>query len=169
MGAAALINARNLAVEHNPFDAKVFGDPRNKISNSLEMVNDATKDVCRKPYMYLYDLGSTFGSAGMRVHPLNFEKWKNKSVFTDQAHCIGNLRRNIGNGRDGLTFPKISEEGRLFLADLLSQLISDRSRVVTMFEVAHMEMADHRNSADDWADVFTSKAREIINHSPCPK
>ena len=130
---------------------------------------DATKDVCRKPYMYLYDLEGTFGSAGMKVHPLNFEKWKNESVFTDQAHCIGNLRQNIGNGRDGLTFPKISEEGRLFFADLLSQLISDRSRVVAMFEVAHMEMADHRNSADDWADVFTSKAREIINHSPCPK
>ena len=130
---------------------------------------DPNRDICRKPYMYVYDLGSTFGSDGLSVHPLNFEKWKHKSVFTGQASCIGNLRQDVGNGRDGLTFPKISEDGRLFLADLLSQFISDRSRVVAMFEVAHMEMADHRHSAEDWADVFTSKAREIINHSPCPK
>ena len=87
----------------------------------------------------------------------------------DQATCIGNLRQDIGNGRDGLMFPKISEEGRLFLADLLSQFISDQSRVLAMFEVAHMDMADHRHSADDWADVFISKAQEIINHSACPK
>ena len=130
---------------------------------------DPNTDVCRKPYMYVYDLGNTFGSDGLRVHPLNFEKWKHKSVFKDQSICTGNLRQNIGNGRDGLTLPKISEEGRLFLADLLSQFISDRSRVVAMFEVAHMEMADHRHSADDWADVFTLKALEIINHSSCPK
>jgi hypothetical protein len=130
---------------------------------------DPNTDVCRKPYMYVYDLGNTFGSDGLRVHPLNFEKWRHKAVFKDQAACTGNLRQDIGNGRDGLTFPKISEEGRLFFADLLSQFISDQSRVVAMFEVAHMEMADHRHSAEDWADVFTSKAREIINHSPCPK
>ena len=119
--------------------------------------------------MYVYDLGNTFGSDGLRVHPLNFERWKHKSVFTDEARCIGNLREDVGNGRDGLTFPKISEEGRLFWADLLSQFISDRSRVVAMFEVAHMEAADYRHSADNWGDVFTSKAREIINHPPCPK
>jgi hypothetical protein len=40
--------------------------------------------------------------------------------------------------------------------------------VVAMFEVAHMEMAYPRHSADDWADVFTSKALEIINHPSCP-
>jgi len=130
---------------------------------------DSNADECRKPYMYVYDLGNTFGSDGLKVHPLNFERWKHKSVFTDQTSCIGNLRQDIGNGRDGLTFPKISEEGRLFLADLLTQFIANRSRVVAMFEVAHMKMADHRHSAEDWADVFTAKVREIINHPTCPK
>src|SRR5262250_324045 len=101
---------------------------------------DSNSDECRKPYMYVYDLGNTFGSDGLRVHPLNFEKWKRKSVFTDQTSCIGNLRQDVGNGRDGLTFPKISEEGRLFLADLLTQFIADRSRVVSIFAVAHIEM-----------------------------
>jgi hypothetical protein len=130
---------------------------------------DSKKKSCRKPYMYIYDLGNTFGSDGMRVHPLNFEKWKRKSVFTDRASCIGNLRQDVGNGRDGLTFPKISEEGRLFSARLLSQFISDRSRVVAMFQVAHVEMADHKHSADEWARVFTSKAHEIIDHPSCPE
>lgn len=129
---------------------------------------DPHSNSCRHPYMYLYDLGNTFGSGGMKVHPLNFEAWRHKSVFRDQVSCIGNLQQNIGNGPDGLTFPKISEKGRRFLADLLGQFISNRSRVVAMFEVAHMEMADPRHSANDWADVFISKVREIADHSPCP-
>jgi hypothetical protein len=130
---------------------------------------DPKTGFCHRPYMYVYDLGNTFGSGGLKVHALNFEKWKSKSVFKDQVSCIGNLRQDIGNGRDGLTFPKISEEGRLFLAHLLSQFIADRSRVVAMFTVAHIEMTDHTHTADDWADVFIAKAREIIDHNRCPK
>jgi len=71
------------------------------------------EELCRLPYMYIYDLGKTFGSGGLKVHPLNFERWKHQSVFTDPATCIGNLRQNAGKGRDGLTFPEISEQGRL--------------------------------------------------------
>src|SRR5262249_19584754 len=130
---------------------------------------DSNKNICRQPYMYVYDLGETFGSGGLKVHPLDFERWKHKSVFRNQTVCIGNLRQNVGNGNDGLTFPEISEEGRLFLAKLLSQFIKDRSRFVAMFEVAHMEMSDPKHSANDWADVFISKAQEIIDHPPCPE
>ena len=130
---------------------------------------DPKKNICRQSYMYIYDLGETFGSGGLKVHPLDFERWKHKSVFTNHTACIGNLRQNAGNGNDGLTFPEISEEGRLFLANLLSQFVKDRSRVVAMFEVAHMEMSDAKHSANDWADVFISKAQEIIDHSPCPE
>jgi hypothetical protein len=130
---------------------------------------DENKKVCRQPYAYVYDLGKSFGSDGLRVHPLDFERWKHKTVFKGPATCIGNLQQNAGNGRVGLTLPTISEEGRLFLADLLQQFIADRSRVVAMFTVAHMEMANPEHTADDWADVFISKAQEIINHSPCPK
>jgi hypothetical protein len=129
---------------------------------------DANENVCRQPYMYIYDLGKSLGSDGLEVHPLNFEKWKHQSVFKGKTACIGNLQQNAGNGSEGLTFPRISEEGRLFLAHLLSQFISDRSRVVAMFAVAHMDVADPRHSADDWADVFISKAQEIIHHTPCP-
>jgi hypothetical protein len=126
------------------------------------------KDLCRRPYMYIYDLGKTFGSDGLKVHPLDIERWKHRSVFTDPATCIGNLRQNAGNGRNGLTFPGISEQGRLFAANLLGQFIADRSRIVAMFSVAHFETADPRYSAEEWADVFISKAREVINHRPCP-
>jgi hypothetical protein len=126
------------------------------------------EELCRQPYMYIYDLGKTFGSDGLKVHPLDFERWKHQSVFTNPVTCIGNLRQNAGNGRDGLTFPEISEQGRLFAANLLSQFIADRSRIVAMFVVAHFETVDPRYSVDDWADVFISKAREITNHVPCP-
>jgi hypothetical protein len=130
---------------------------------------DEGKKICRQPYIYVYDLGKTFGSDGLKVHALDFERWKHKTVFTDPVTCIGNLHQNAGNGNDGLRFPKISEEGRLFLADLLSQFIADRSRVVAMFAIAHMEAADSRHTAYDWADVFISKAQEIIHHPACPK
>jgi hypothetical protein len=126
------------------------------------------EELCRQPYMYIYDLGKTFGSDGLKVHPLDFERWKHQSVFTNPVTCIGNLRQNAGNGRDGLTFPEISEQGRLFTANLLSQCIANRSRIVAMFAAAHFERADPRYSLDNWADVFISKAREIINHVPCP-
>lgn len=129
---------------------------------------DAKQNECRRPYMYIYDLGYTFGSDGLRVHPLDFVKWRHKSVFRSEADCIGNLRQNAGNGRDGLMFPQISDEGRLFLADLLSRFITDRSRVVAMFEVAHMEKADPGHTAQDWAEVFISKTHEIMEHPPCP-
>src|SRR5262249_29259591 len=76
---------------------------------------DKGKNDCRRPYLYVYDAGETFGSDGLRVHPLDFERWKNKTIFRDRATCIGNLRQNAGNGRDGLTLPRISDEGRLFL------------------------------------------------------
>jgi hypothetical protein len=35
--------------------------------------------------------------------------------------------------------------------------------------VGHMEAADSRHTADDWASVFISKAQEIIHHRACPK
>ncbi|HLH32654.1 MAG TPA: hypothetical protein VKY31_15750 [Terriglobia bacterium] len=130
---------------------------------------DSDHDSCRQPYMYIYDAGKTFGSDGLRVHPLDFERWRNKSVFKDPATCVGNLRQNAGNGKDGLMFPEISEAGRLFTAKLLREFTADRSRVTAMFAVAHFETADGRHSADDWADVFISKTREIINHPPCRK
>jgi len=130
---------------------------------------EASDQSCRKPYMYIYDLGNTFGSDGMRVHPLNFDEWKRKRLFKDPSGCVGNLRQNAFNGGEGLTFPKISEEGRLFLSSLLCQFILDRARVVAMFDIAHMETADQKHTAEDWADVFISKAREVINHAPCPR
>lgn len=129
---------------------------------------DPEEHFCRQPYMYIYDPGKTFGSDGLRVHPLDFEKWKQKFVFSDPVACIGNLRQNAGNGRDGLTFPEISEQGRLFAGKLLSQFTADRGRVAAMFAVAHFELADPKHSAGDWADVFISKTREIVNHTPCP-
>lgn len=129
---------------------------------------DSGNDFCRQPYMYIYDLGKTFGSGGLKVHPLNYEKWKHESIFKDRTKCIGNLRQNVGNGREGLMFPEISERGRLFTANLLKAFIADRSRITAMFAVAHFDAVQPKHPVDDWTDVFISKAREIIEHTPCP-
>jgi len=130
--------------------------------------SDAGTDSCSRPYMYIHDLGNTFGSDGVRTHPLDFERWAAKRVWKDSRTCIADIRQNFGNGGDGLQYPKISEAGRAFLAGLLSQLIANRANVVAIFEAAHMEEADGRHSAQAWADVLIEKAQQVINHPRCP-
>ena len=51
--------------------------------------------------------------------------------------------------------PRISEAGRLFLADLLMQL-SDR-QLQDLFEVAGVDRTA------EWVDVFKRKRNEIVN------
>ena len=53
---------------------------------------DDSENICRQPFMYIYDLGKSLGSDGLKVHPLNFERWKHQSVFKDKTTCIGNLQ-----------------------------------------------------------------------------
>jgi hypothetical protein len=128
---------------------------------------DAKTDTCRRPYMYVHDLGRTFGADGIFVKPLDFEKWAHKAVWKDSEHCVANIRENIGNGDDGLNYPRISEEGRAFLAGLLSQLIARRDNVVAIFDAAHFGNLDDRHPAGAWADLFIRKAEEVINHPAC--
>jgi hypothetical protein len=129
---------------------------------------DAKGDTCRQPYMYVHDFGNTFGSGGLKVHPLNFREWAGKRVWKDSRKCVADVQQNVGNGDDGLNYPKISEEGRVFLAHLLSQLIANRDNVVAIFDAAHIGNVDHTHTAKDWAAVFIEKAQEVIDHSPCP-
>jgi hypothetical protein len=129
---------------------------------------DAKSDACLRPYMYVHDLGNTFGSGALQMHPLNFEEWAKKRVWKDSRNCIADVQQNLGNGYDGLEYPKISEEGRAFLADLFSQLIANPANVVAMFDAAHIDKVDHVHSAEAWAGLFIAKAQEVIDHSPCP-
>ncbi len=62
-----------------------------------------------------------------------------------------------------LEHPKISEDGRKFLADLLAQLTDDQLR--DLFEVARFTKRDPSVSVDDWVRAFKQKRDEIANAS----
>jgi hypothetical protein len=105
----------------------------------------------------------------MSVHPMDFKRWSSAAVWEDSERCIGDLHMNTRNGA-GLSDPKISEAGRKFLADLLSNLIQHESKLRDIFDAAHIqEYDDHgrKYSVDDWVNAFKARAAQIINHPPC--
>jgi len=92
-------------------------------------------------------------------------------VWKDEKQCVGNLSKSFtGN----LSNPRISEEGRKFLADLLVQLTDAQLR--DLFTVAHFAQGPERmrkrgGSADDtiaaWVEAFKTK-RDAIVRAHCP-
>jgi hypothetical protein len=110
-------------------------------------------------------------SDGLRVHPLDLQKWSEAPVWKDSTSCIAKLHMNMGNGA-GLSDPEIFEAGRQFLANLLANLIQHESTLRDIFEAARIQEYDdhgHTYSADDWVKVFQARAAQIIDHPPCPR
>jgi hypothetical protein len=145
------------------------GDSKAIQNNLICLTAFDTYGVCNDPFLYVKDFGSTLGSGGMSVHPLDFKRWSGASVWEDSERCVGDLHMNIANGR-GLSDPKISEAGRKFLADLLNNLIHHESSLRDIFDAAHIqEYDDHgkKYSVDDWVNAFKARAAQIINHAPC--
>jgi len=141
------------------------------IQNTLLCLTDFDSNgICNDPFLYVKDFGSTLGSDGLAVHPLNLKRWSTVSLWKDSERCIGDLHVNFANG-PGLTDPEISEPGRKFLADLLSNLIRHESKLRDIFDAAHIqEYDDHgrKYSADDWVRTFKARAAQIIDHPSCP-
>lgn len=123
---------------------------------------------CAHPFMLLNDVGVTFGHANTfnanSPGSMNFNEWSRTPVWKDASKCVGNLPKSFTGTLDN---PAISEEGRLFLADLLGKL-SDR-QLHDLFEVSRANLRlrspnDPKSgvaSIDDWMDVFKRKRDEI--------
>jgi hypothetical protein len=126
----------------------------------------AAQGTCDQPYMFLHDLGLTFGRAnalnGAGTGSVNLEEWAKTPIWKDRDACIGHLSKsNTGT----LGNPHISEAGRSFLADLLVQL-TDR-QVRDLFEVAQVGRRHGGASVDDWIAAFNQKRNDILtNHCP---
>jgi hypothetical protein len=135
----------------------------------LTKLND--KGFCKDPFLYVHDFGNTFGSDGLSVHPLDFKRWSSASLWRDQNSCVVKNYMNIGNG-PGLSDTEISEAGRRLFADGLSNLIQHGSKLRDIFDAAKIQNYDDhgsRYSADDWVNLFKSRAAQIINHPTCPR
>jgi hypothetical protein len=120
-----------------------------------------TTEPCPSPFMYLHDIGLTFGKASLfnstGKSGANFEQWSKARIWKDREHCVGNLPRSFTGT---LGDPIIRESGRKFLADLLQQL-SDQ-QIHDLFEVARFPQQSGV-SADDWVALFKTKRADIVN------
>jgi hypothetical protein len=133
----------------------------------------ATKESCARPTMMINDLGLTFGRANNfnRNAPgsTNLAAWQAVPVWRDPARCVGELSKSITGT---LEHPTISEAGRKFLADLLSEL-SDAA-LGDLFETARLSRrlvkvdgVEQAASTASWVRAFKAKRDQIVKHR-CP-
>jgi hypothetical protein len=117
--------------------------------------------------MMIADLGLTFGKAtkfNQNQASMNLAGWLEMPVWRGDSGCVANLRRSITGT---IKHPAIGEEGRQFLAGLLTQL-SD-AQLHAMFEVARVhlrvrETGDGQSGfadAAEWVAAFKQKREEI--------
>ncbi len=133
----------------------------------------AAAAVCEKPFMLIHDLGNTFGKANRlnraSISGVNLENWSRTPIWKDAKQCVGNLSKSFtGN----LSNPKITEEGRQFLADLLVQLTD--AQLHDLFTVARFAQGPVRMRAPAgqdtvaaWVEAFKRKRAEIVQ-AHCP-
>jgi hypothetical protein len=108
------------------------------------------------------DVGATFGPTKVR-----YEKWEATPIWADAAGCIVSLEKLPYKG--GHFQPiQISEEGRLLLANRLSQLSEPQIRA--LFQTARFP--DPRGGppgdVSDWVQAFQDKVRQIAVRPACP-
>ena len=129
-----------------------------------------TPGACERPFMMVSDVGLTFGKANFtnaNGKGMNYVAWAGTPVWKeDSAACVGNLPKSFtGTLKD----PVISEAGRAFLANLLTQL-SD-AQIRALFEVARVNLrlrdpgkaSSGLATVQEWVDVFKRKRAEIVD------
>lgn len=124
---------------------------------------------CDRPYMMLNDVGLTWGRAttfnNNGTSGMNLTEWSEIPVWKDATKCVANLSKSFTGT---LEHPVISEEGRLFLANLLSQ-VSD-SQLRDLFTTARVTLrmrtpGDARSgfpTVDEWVNAFKNKRDQIV-------
>jgi hypothetical protein len=122
---------------------------------------------CAHPFMYVHDVGLTFGAANTFNHngtgSTNLDRWRREPIWRDPEQCIGNLRKSATGT---LEHPRISEAGRTFLASLLIRLTD--AQISDLFTVGRVEQRAPDTTIADWVATFQQKRDEIVNHR-CPE
>src|SRR5262249_23948437 len=110
---------------------------------------------CVKPFLMLHDVGLTFGKANKfnsgDIASVDLDKWATTPVWKEGEVCVARISKSFTGTLEN---PRISEAGRLFLADLLMQL-SDR-QLQDLFEVSGVDRTA------EWVDAFKRKRDEIV-------
>ena len=124
---------------------------------------------CAKPFMMINDLGLTFGRANtfnVNAMGMNLVQWAATPVWREKGACVGNLPKSLTGTLEN---PVISEEGRAFLAGLMTQLTD--KQIADLFEVSRVTLRlrepDKARSGfatvGEWVDAFKQKRDQIVN------
>jgi hypothetical protein len=124
--------------------------------------------ACATPVMLVHDLGKTFGHANVwnrsTVASVNLQAWSRAPVWQDPERCIAYLPRSHTGTLDQ---PRISEEGRQFLATLLLQLTD--TQLHDLFDVARFPQRwdpvthpEHAATVEQWVTVFKAKRAAVV-------
>ncbi len=120
---------------------------------------------CARPFAYMQDVGTTFGP-----HSMNVKTWSARPVWADAATCLVSMK---GLPFDGGTFvdARISEAGRLFLAERLTALSDQQLR--GLFAAARFPDFPWKHPEDGdpgrWVTAFRDRVRQIAERPPCPE
>jgi hypothetical protein len=116
---------------------------------------------CTTPFALIHDFGATFGP-----RRANLDGWASHPVWDDSASCAVSMR-DMPYGGGTFADRHISEEGRVFLADLLSRLRPDQVR--DLFVGARFGESTDGGAVDAWVRAFQDRVRQIVDHGPCPE
>jgi hypothetical protein len=130
----------------------------NKTPNQRLVCPDGAGDQegCTRPFAVVQDVGATFGPL-----KVDLDRWKGTAIWADPGGCRVSMTK-LPYG--GTTFHDtvISEPGRALLADQLGRL--SRRQVEGLFvaaRFAELALLYSPRPAEDWADAFEAKVREI--------
>ena len=125
--------------------------------------------VCARPFMMVSDVGLTFGRANFfnaNGQGMHYVQWGATPVWKEGTVCVGNLPKSAtGTLKD----PVISEAGRAFLANLLTQLTDDQIRALFDVSRVALRLRDPGKTksgfatVQEWTDLFKRKRAEIVD------
>ena len=117
---------------------------------------------CRRPVMFIDDLGSAFGGPTLLTFTvkMSLASWVKRPLWKDPARCIADVTSEP-DATHGLDYPQIGEGGRRFLATLLSAF-TDR-QIRTIFAAAR---GDQRGAVSQWLTQFKRRRQEVLQPMP---
>ncbi len=132
--------------------------PQQRLVCDKVKVDGTTKPpttTCENSMMVVQDVGATFGGGGLftgnDTAKMNLDHWSGNSLWkkvgkggSDCPECQARLQKSL-TANDGLEDPKVSEEGRRYLAGMMCQL--NDQQIADLFRVARVaQMPKYHNS-----------------------
>lgn len=162
--------ALNLFNYHNPIDVQ------NRVACAEWKDGASDPRICVKPYIFVQDLGSTFGKNKFLVANSRgvYKDWQSQTVFKNAGSC--ELRSTLNGDK------RVLKAAQDLLAQRAKSL--DRTRVREIFKVARFDQMDQdqlktlretesneaqvrEKALDQWTDTFMQRLAEISTAQGC--